>query len=146
MPGQWQPKIFTDMERHQARDLLGWIVQAKKGSEFLKIEFNFSIFGLSPQGSSLGDHRLLQVFLYRGQPNALVQATQSNSLTLHNRFIPNSLAVVQEWKKKSGASKEPSDRIHFAKSAFYYAVASGDLNLYTDVLTWSRRYIRDPVG
>ena len=42
-------------------------------------------------------------------------------------------------------SREQTDRAFFAKSALFYAIASGSLQLYSETLVWVRRFVRDPV-
>ena len=61
-------------------------------------------------------------------------------------MIADSIAEIDEIKKKSATCREQAERALFAKSAMLYAIASGSLRLYGEVLRWSRRYIRDPVG
>ena len=61
-------------------------------------------------------------------------------------MIADSTIEINEIKKKSATCRDQAERASFAKSAMFYAIASGSLRLYGEVVRWSRRYIRDPVG
>ena len=51
--------------------------------------------------------------------------------------------VVETLKSKASKSRAQTDRASFAKSAATHAIASGSLELYGDVVQWSRRFLRD---
>lgn len=51
--------------------------------------------------------------------------------------------VVETLKSKACKSRAQTDRASFAKSAAIHAIASGSLELYGDVVQWSRRFLRD---
>ena len=61
-------------------------------------------------------------------------------------MIADSTAEIDEIKKRSASCRDQAERSFFAKSAVFYAIASGSLRLYGEVVRWSRRYIRDPVS
>jgi hypothetical protein len=50
---------------------------------------------------------------------------------------------IEVRKKEAAAGKEPEHRTFFAKSALYFAIASGDIKLYREVLQWTKRFSRD---
>jgi hypothetical protein len=47
-------------------------------------------------------------------------------------------------KRKAEKASEPDQRKFYARSALYYGVASGDLNIYQSALDWTKRFLRDP--
>ena len=53
--------------------------------------------------------------------------------------------AVEEQKKKATTSREQVDRAFYAKSALFFAISSGSLELYGHTLAWAHRYVRDPV-
>ncbi|OAL00861.1 hypothetical protein IQ06DRAFT_293041 [Phaeosphaeriaceae sp. SRC1lsM3a] len=57
------------------------------------------------------------------------------------------LAVQRVSNRKLAALKgsEPEQRTHYAQCALYYAVASGDIQLYQETLEWAQRFVRDPL-
>jgi hypothetical protein len=48
-------------------------------------------------------------------------------------------------KKKAQSASTPEQRTYYAKSALYYAIASGDPQLYQTTLDWTKRFLRDPL-
>ncbi|KAI1745474.1 hypothetical protein F4680DRAFT_104249 [Xylaria scruposa] len=52
---------------------------------------------------------------------------------------------VDHLRKKAATSKEQEDRALFAKASAHYAIATGDLDVYAETLTWQQRFIRDPL-
>ncbi|KAK8001670.1 hypothetical protein PG991_013892 [Apiospora marii] len=53
--------------------------------------------------------------------------------------------AVDNLRKKSGAARDQHHRAQLAKGAAALAVASGDLGLYADTITWQQRFVRDPL-
>ena len=53
---------------------------------------------------------------------------------------------AETHKEKSFRSREQTDRAFYAQSAAFYAIASGSLDLYDEIMIWSRRYLRDPLS
>ena len=56
------------------------------------------------------------------------------------------MAAVTDLKKKSTSSREQFERAEFAKAACFFAIASGSLELYGEIVAWLQRFIRDPVS
>ena len=52
---------------------------------------------------------------------------------------------IEDRQNKAKIASAPEQRGFWAKSALYYAVASGDIALFRDVLTWTKRFINDPL-
>jgi hypothetical protein len=52
---------------------------------------------------------------------------------------------IEARKKEAASGKEPEHRTFYAQSALYYAIASGHVELYQEVLEWTGRFLRDPL-
>lgn len=123
----WSSKLFFTLEKHHAIRLL----------ESLQISFPLNTF-LSGPGSSIlsGQNNsvkripiLLGTLLQRDSPEEQVKVK----------------AIVGEFRKKAATSGEQADRAEFAIAALQHSIASGSLDLYGDTVTWSQRFIRDPL-
>ncbi|KAL9038483.1 MAG: hypothetical protein Q9180_003109, partial [Flavoplaca navasiana] len=127
---EWSCKWFTDMDPSEASSLLKRLIQSRKEHNFLSLERNRTIFNhpTMPEGRH-ADPGLLLTYLSRGQEGSLTNAT----------------TITRQTQKKSETSREQADRAFYAKSALFYAIASGSITLYHDTLTWSRRFVKDPM-
>jgi hypothetical protein len=47
-------------------------------------------------------------------------------------------------KQKAENASAPEQRAFYASCTLYYGIASGDLQIYHDVLQWTKRFLRDP--
>lgn len=146
---RWSCQWFLNMDRSEAAKSLKRLLRSRKDTKFLSLERGDSIFNHSSGlGTNHADPELLRIFLERGHKEAMGQAEKS-ILSLFTVFFPavitNTYQGVREKQNISATSREPTDRAFFAKSAMLYAIASGSLKLYGDVLKWARRYVRDPV-
>ena len=146
----WPCRFFTDMEKIDARILLKQLIRFRYDSYLLELEGN-SLFNHYPTpGLFAADPGLLQILLDRGEPGAVSQAEQGISISLNpskpEKVLADQGIAVRKHQIKSSTSREQTDRAFYAKSAMYYAIASGSLAMYHDVVKWSRRFIRDPVS
>jgi len=63
----------------------------------------------------------------------------------HNEEARNlSTTQLELRKKKAEKASAAEQRAFYAKSALYYGVASGDIQVYQSTLEWTRRFLRDP--
>ena len=51
--------------------------------------------------------------------------------------------AVDELRKKASTARDQPQRAQFAKAAAAYAIASGSLELYAEVVEWQERFVRD---
>lgn len=127
---RWSCRWFIDMNPSEALDLLKRPIRARTDHNFLSLERKDSIFSQSSMpGGRYSDPGILLTYLSKGQEGAMTQAEN----------------ITHQMQKKSATSREQADRAFFAKSAMFYAIASGSMALYHEVVTWSRRYIKDPM-
>ena len=146
----WPCHFFTDMEKSDARILLKQLIRFRYDSHLLELERN-SLFNHYPTPSLFAaDPGILQTLLDRGEPGAVSQAEQGIFISVKPNELEKILAdqesEVRKRQNKSLTSRQQTDRAFYAKSAMYYAIASGSSALYHDVIKWSRRFIRDPVS
>ena len=52
---------------------------------------------------------------------------------------------IEEAKNKASKSRKQEDRAFYAQSAAFFAIASGSLSLYGNVVRWFKRFQRDPL-
>jgi hypothetical protein len=52
---------------------------------------------------------------------------------------------ITDRKKAAEKGSEPEQRTFYAKCALHYAIASGDLQMYSEVLDWTKRFLQDPL-
>ncbi|KAL8656693.1 MAG: hypothetical protein Q9226_002592 [Calogaya cf. arnoldii] len=127
---RWSCRWFIDMNPSEALDLLKRLISCKEDQSFLSLWRQNSILSyLSIPGGRYSDPGILLTYLSRGQEGALIEAEN----------------ITHRMQKKSATSREQADRAFFAESAMFYAIASGSMALYHEVIIWSRRYLRDPM-
>ncbi|KAG8165790.1 hypothetical protein KVR01_004342 [Diaporthe batatas] len=57
----------------------------------------------------------------------------------------NARKSIDTLRKKASAAREQSDRAALAKAAASYAIATGDLDVYGEIVVWQQRFVRDPL-
>ncbi|KAI1270886.1 hypothetical protein F5Y07DRAFT_384856 [Xylaria sp. FL0933] len=50
---------------------------------------------------------------------------------------------IDQLRKTAATSREQDDRALLAKASVYYAIATGDLEVYGETVTWQQRFVRD---
>ena len=129
----WSSDIFYHLSQDQAVRLLTGLL----GLQSANPEYGFL---QGPARASILSNRDLMF-----QPNFIVgllfAILQRNSEELQIK----ARITVDELRKKAATSREQSERARFAKAAANYAIASGNLDLYGETVTWQQRYIRDPL-
>ncbi|KAF2807414.1 uncharacterized protein BDZ99DRAFT_392609 [Mytilinidion resinicola] len=127
------PGLFFSLERQDAIALLRRLRKAKPEEEFLTLGERASILYRSPMiDTEYGDASLLLLLLEKND--------------VSEEWLAGVKKSVDDRRKRSAVSREPTDRAFYANSAIWYAVASGSLDLYEETLLWARRYIRDPLA
>ena len=131
----WPLFVFQMLQRDHSESLLRRLLQLRPNADFLKRDLGGTIGStiFLRHGSSIlrsGDPRLLLVFLQPNNKGAEREAQRQVSETL---------------RSKANKSREQKDRAFYATSALFHAIASGSLDLYGDVILWTRRFSRDTV-
>lgn len=85
------------------------------------------ILGRASSGAEHADPKLLLTILSVGESGA-----ETDGRT-----------AVEKCKQRSSSSKLQRERTFQGYSAAFYAIASGSLTLYSELIIWLRRYLRD---
>lgn len=125
----WPIYIFQVLQQDHSLSLLQRLVRLKPEANFLELPSGRTILSQPRSPSSrFGDTRLLLTILQGGKKAAEHEEQKS---------------VLQTFKTQATKSREQKDRAFFAKSAAFHAIVSGSLELYGDVVQWTRRFLRD---
>ena len=140
----WPLYVFTSLPLDHALSLLERLLRVRTELDFLGLGGGILALPSYP-GSRHVDPQLLQLYLTRGRD----ASAEAAKLGEEAHQIPYSklmcFEAVIRHKKKAATAREQTNRAFFAKSALFYAIASGSLKLVGDVVLWMRRYTRDPV-
>ncbi|KAF2664739.1 hypothetical protein BT63DRAFT_96977 [Microthyrium microscopicum] len=126
----WSVEFFYYLEKDHSLAILKALYAINKEFSFLNASHRNTILTTQDIQSQRNFNALLLItILERGSYPSLERAEN----------------MVNELRKKAATSKEQPDRAEFAKAAADLAIASGDLDLYGDLITWQQRYVRDPL-
>lgn len=125
--------IFVQLERNQALNFFRRLRRINPDFHFaspFSSDGSRTILQLpAAPDSSFADPALLKTLLERGESLALEEGRKA----------------VDGQKQRASTSREQADRALFAKSAIFFAIASGSIELYGETLVWARRFNRDPL-
>lgn len=133
----WPIDLFLSISSHKACELLQRLMRLKPEGDFLELPSQSTHLSLpsilrqpcSP-ASNYADPRLLLTLL----------DVEGGDAKRHAR------ASVEKYQEKAFKSREQPERAFYACSSAFYAIASGSLDLYRQVVLWLRRYLRDPLS
>ncbi|KAG9229525.1 hypothetical protein BJ875DRAFT_523077 [Amylocarpus encephaloides] len=125
----WSTAVFYELEKEQAIKLLEGILSVNPEYDFLQ----------AAKGSILSDHGVK--FQHNFNVILLMTLFQKDSEAIQKKAT----VAVNELRKKSATSREQPERAEFAIAASLYAIASGNLDLYGETVTWQQRFVRDPL-
>ncbi|KAF2732772.1 hypothetical protein EJ04DRAFT_607320 [Polyplosphaeria fusca] len=130
--GKLPARILTSLDPHKALDLFTRWRRASGESDLIVPGYPSSVLSLaaSPNAED-GNVDINYIYLLQSAGHV------TEALTLATEYARIS-------KQKTTSSQDPKQRAFFARSTVFYAVASGSLELYEDVLLWARRFVRDP--
>ncbi|KAF2822964.1 hypothetical protein CC86DRAFT_329486 [Ophiobolus disseminans] len=132
MRGSLSDALLDRLQPNEAFTLYSQL-RAARGAENLITtpKMGYTILtAASTYGGSGVDPDLYQVMLL----------SRNNDLdTAHNFAVQK----IDNHKYKAKIAAGPEQRAFHAKTAVYYAIASGDLQLYHSVLKWTKRFRRD---
>lgn len=127
----WPYEVFGYLKLEQSTRIL-------KALDAVNQEYNFlqsssqkvSIFGLRDvAGQKNFNVDLLLTQLLRDDPDMRQRARDA----------------VDELRKKAAGAKEQDVRAAFVEAASAYAIATGDLQVYGETISWQQRFVRDPL-
>ena len=126
---KWPIFVFKMLQRDHSLSLLQRLIRLKPEAKFLERCSDRTILSQARSpGSSFGDTCLLLAIL---QPQKEYAEHEAQKI------------LLETLKSKASKSREQTDRGFFAKSAAFHAIASGSLDLYDEVVQWTRRFLRD---
>jgi hypothetical protein len=130
---QWNLN-YELVERFDSQEALNLFTRfraARGDNNLMTISFWDTILQIGPAHRKIGhDNDMFHVFLlHRADRDEEAQSLARQRIEVR--------------KNEATAGKEPEDRTFFAKSALYFAIASGDIELYREVLQWTKRFSRD---
>ncbi|KAL4779414.1 hypothetical protein BJX76DRAFT_361800 [Aspergillus varians] len=78
------------------------------------------------------------------EAQCLLWATWESAGPKKNGFPVTRKALV-EMKQKSMRGREPPERLRWAQQAIKLAVKTGSVDIFAEIVEWSKRFIRDPM-
>lgn len=124
----WSCDVFYQLNKNQAVRLLNGLRRANPQYPFLQKPNGYTSI-LSNSTKSNFNAILLSTILSRGS-----DVSQQKTID-----------AVDELRRDSVIAREQSDRANKATAASDYAIASGNIDLYSETITWQQRYVRDPL-
>lgn len=125
LPACFFPELFFALPRSHARRLLERLIASRPAKDFF--ERTASIKDKPTRSSVHANVELLEIFLDRREEGAVERASTR----------------IDARKKQAERSRDQAERAFYAKSTLFLTIASGSLQLLSDTLMWTRRYIRD---
>ncbi|GAW12833.1 hypothetical protein ANO14919_022040 [Xylariales sp. No.14919] len=128
---EWSFALIDKLPRENAVLLLNHLYQVNPNFDFLRVRrgFSESIYTMRDVPRRNFNVELLVTTYQQGDADSQSRARDK----------------IDELRKQAAASREQEDRAIFAKAAAYYAVATGDLEVYAKTVVWQQRFIRDPL-
>jgi hypothetical protein len=124
-------ELVERFDPQEALDLFTRFRAARGDNNLMTISLWHTILSIGPACKKIGhDNDMFHVFfLHRADRDEEVQSLARQRIKVR--------------KHEAAAAKEPEHRAFFARSALYFAIASGDIQLYREVLQWTKRFSRD---
>jgi hypothetical protein len=126
-------ELLVQLSAAEAFDLFTRFRAARGDNNVMQTSQNNTVLEISPAFKKIGsDNDMFHVFLLH-QNGCGGEARQLARQRIEAR------------KKEAARGKEPEQRTFYAQSALYYAIASGHVELYQEVLEWTKHFLRDPL-
>ena len=130
-PDTWPATLFLSLHEDQAIELMERILATKENDVVVRYHGTKSIL-LWPVSTEITvrdttDPYLLLAFLK--------SKDDPGSQELKN--------IIKEKRELAAKSRDQRERVFYARSAAYYAIASHSPELYYQVITWNKRFLRD---
>jgi hypothetical protein len=126
----WSTESFRQLDNDQAVRLLQGLYAANPEYSFLRNSNRESILASPDVPSQRNFNAVLFLTLLQRSSEQIQTRAES---------------AISDLRKKASMAKEQSDRAKFAKAASAYVIATGNLDLYSDIIIWQQRFIRDPL-
>lgn len=137
---KWTASMLSTLDVDHALPLLQRLLKAFPKHNFLATSDSArSILDLAPNVDTEGSGG-------HGHPLLLLALLQSRAMTETEVTSFDTTKAVEKFKTDSARSREQPERAHLARTAIFYAVASGSLPTLKTTLLWARRFVRDPLS
>lgn len=125
----WSSDVFYQLNKEHAIRLLNGLLFAKPEYGFLQFSSGYTsiLYNQYNPSQPHSNAVLLSTLLSRSS-----NATQQKAIN-----------AVDELRRKSAISREQPERASLAKRASDYAIASSNIGLYSETITWQQRFVRD---
>jgi hypothetical protein len=133
---KWDTQVFNRLSNDKAIRLLKGLLRANPNFDFLDASSGDSILSMQ----TLYDQHNFNALLYLTQLQ-----TRSVDTNQQAEAAKRAEDAVADLKRKSASSREQPDRAQYAKAAGLFAIASGSLDIYGELVEWLQRFIRDPL-
>ncbi|KAK5656097.1 hypothetical protein OQA88_5236 [Cercophora sp. LCS_1] len=136
-------RLFRLLPIDKSINLLNLLAEIRPDKTFLEPEISrysgLTILSHTPDSTGMtasGDFPLLNSLL-------LTHLRPKDSGDASSEVQGNTRAILKQRMTKASQSREPSDRLAWAKSVLFLSIASGSLELYANALRWARRFDKD---
>ena len=126
----WPIELFYELEKEHAIRLLQGLYDVNPEYNFLDGTRGTSILSKQDNLSQRNFNVVLLLTLLQRESSEIQKVAEN---------------AVDELRKQAVISREQQDRAQFAKAASYYAIATGNLDLYAKTIIWQQRFVRDPL-
>ncbi len=128
---QWSFEVVDKLDREHAILFLKHLYEANPNFDFLEPPRSYKSIYDMPSVLSRRNFNVELLLTAYHQDDVHAQQRARNE--------------VDRLRKTAATSREQDDRALFAKASAYYAIATGDLEVYAETLIWQQRFIRDPL-
>ncbi|KAJ0109658.1 hypothetical protein J7T55_014220 [Diaporthe amygdali] len=126
----WPVELFYLMSTEQAIRLLKKLYAVNPDYDFLQTPGGTSLL----PGRNVGPGNNFNVELY------LTMLQRSDK-----KVQQDAREAIDRLRRKAVVAREQTSRANFAKAAASYAIATGDLDVYSETIVWQQRFVRDPL-
>ncbi|KAI1341047.1 hypothetical protein F5Y15DRAFT_376780 [Xylariaceae sp. FL0016] len=133
----WETRIFSLFPSGDALHVLNCLRKAHVDGKFISESMYYT---KTVMGNSVFDQG------FHGDPDMLAALLHSRHYRV-SRFGSSVLdatkRILKQRRKKAMISRDPETRADWARSVIYLSIASGSLEIYEEMILWSRRFNRD---
>ncbi|KAI1111236.1 hypothetical protein F5Y14DRAFT_426245 [Nemania sp. NC0429] len=125
---EWAFEIVNELERERVVSFLDRLYEVNPNFDFLKApKTSPSIYYMRKASRRNFNVELLKTAYHERDADAQQRARDE----------------VDQLRKKAATSREQAERALLAKAAAFYAIATGELELYAETLIWQQRFVGD---
>jgi hypothetical protein len=130
--GSLEDSLLDKLEPEEALDLFNRLRAARGNDNLVTVRAANTVQGIA----SVYNTSAVDIDLYH------VSLLNRNGLHAEARTVATKQLELRKHKAEKASA--PEQRSFYARCTLYYGIASGDLQVYQDVLQWTKRFLRDP--